>query len=182
MPDTKDKLSPLSITLHWIIGLTIIGLMVVGWYMDNFKAYDLYDWHKSIGILIFVFILIRVIWRLIQGFPEPVNVMDKLQTAVAKLVHWVLLLASLAFPISGMMMSGAGGHGLHVFGIELLAENHDPVSGKTVPINETVAGFGSDVHGVLLWVVIVALILHIGGALKHHFLDKDRTLLRMLGK
>lgn len=182
MQDSNNKLSPLTIALHWIVGLTILTLMAVGWYMEEFKAYGLYDIHKSIGIIILAFVLVRVIWRLKKGFPEPVSPVDHLQHMVAKLVHWVLLLGTLAFPISGMMMSGGGGHGLAVFGIQLLAENHDPITGKTIPLNENAAALGAEVHGILLWVLIVALVLHIGGALKHHLMDKDRTLLRMLGR
>lgn len=182
MSDTKEKLSPLSIALHWTVGLTIIGLMAVGWYMETYEAYGLYYWHKSIGILIFAFVLVRVIWRLKQGFPQPVGAMDKLQLMLSKLVHWVLLLGTLAFPISGMMMSGAGGHGLSLFGLELLAKNKDLVTGKTVPLNAELAQMGANMHGILLWVILGALVLHIGGALKHHLIDKDRTLLRMFGK
>lgn len=182
MPDTKDTLSPITIALHWLIALTIITLMAVGWYMQTYEVYSLYGWHKSFGILIFAFIAVRVVWRLMQGFPEPVSPMDKLQHMVSKVVHWVLLLGTLAFPLSGMMMSGAGGHGLDLFGVELLAKNVDAVTGKVAPLNADVASMGKSVHGIMLWVFIVAIALHIAGALKHHLFDKDRTLLRMLGR
>lgn len=182
MNDNPNKLSALSIFLHWTVGITLIALMAVGWYMETNEVYSLYDIHKSIGIIIFVFIFVRVVWRLMKGFPKPVSQMDALQTILSKIVHWVLLLGTLAFPISGMIMSGAGGHGLEVFGLELLAPNIDPETGRSVAINGELAGMGREVHGILLWVFIVALVLHIGGALKHHFIDKDGTLKRMLGK
>ena len=53
MRDTKEKLSNLTITLHWIVGLTVITLAVIGVYMSENEAFELYPIHKSIGVLIF---------------------------------------------------------------------------------------------------------------------------------
>lgn len=182
MQDTKQRLSHISISLHWLIALTIISLMAVGWYMDTYEDYDLYPIHKSIGIIIFVFVLIRVIWRLKNGWPSPLSTQQRIEHILAKLVHWVLLVSTLLFPISGMMMSGAGGHGLAVFGWQLLAKNLDPVTGKTAPLNAQAAEIGANMHGILLWVVLIALALHLAGVIKHQIVYKDGTLSRMLGK
>ena len=89
------------------------------------------------------------------------------------------IIAKVLYPISGMMMSGAGGHGLSVFGFELLAQNVDPISGKKVVLNETIASIGHNLHGKLVWIVIGIIVLHAVGALKHHFIDKDETIRRM---
>ena len=85
--------------------------------------------------------------------------------------------------ISGLMASVLGGHGLSVFGLEVFAPNYsveDPE--KTLPINYELSKAGGAIHFYLGYTVIVALLLHIAGALKHHFVDKDGTLKRMLGK
>jgi cytochrome b561 len=67
MRDTKDKLSNLTIFLHWVVGLTIIALAAVGVYMSENEAFELYPIHKSIGVLIFAVIIVRVYWRFVNG-------------------------------------------------------------------------------------------------------------------
>lgn len=178
----NNQLSRKSIALHWVVAIGMISLLAVGWYMESIEVYGLYDIHKSSGILLLAVILFRVVWRLKQGFPEPLGESKKSELFLAKLTHWGLLIATLAFPISGMMMSGAGGHGLDIFGLVLLPENVDAVSGRAVAHSKEVASLGHQAHGILMWVVLGLLALHVAGALKHHFVYKDKTLTRMLGK
>ncbi len=177
--DTKQKFSKLTVILHWTVALIIIGLLVVGTYMEENEVYSLYDIHKSIGILIFAIILIRVIWRLKNGFPKPLGKAKAWEVTLSKIVHWVLLIGTILFPISGMMLSGLGGHGLPLFGMELVAPNY--VDGQAVPINADLAKLGHQMHGALAKIMILAIILHVAGALKHVFVYKDGTLRRMLG-
>lgn len=176
------RLSAKTKILHGIVGLGMICLITVGIYMEEFEVYALYDIHKSFGVIILAFALFRVINRIKEGWPEPVSQSDKLQMLVAKIIHWGLILSTLLYPISGMMMSGGGGHGIKVFGLELVAANYDAVSGDAIPLNETVASIGHTLHGSLTEVVIAFIVLHVVGALKHHFIDKDETLKRMFTK
>ena len=67
--DTEEKLSAVTVGLHWLIGITIISLIAVGIYMEENEIFFLYPIHKSIGILIFLFVLIRVVWRIANGWP-----------------------------------------------------------------------------------------------------------------
>ncbi len=173
MKDTAERFSHITISLHWLIGLSIIGLLAVGIYMERTEAFALYPIHKSFGITIFVFILIRAVWRMMNGWPKPVGNHQAWEITLAKLSHWVLLIASILMPISGMMMSGAGGHGVEVWGMTLIAKTEDK--------NELLAGLGHQAHGLLGWVLIVTVALHVAGALKHHVMDGDGTLRRMLG-
>lgn len=183
MRDTKEKFSHATIGLHWLVGLTIISLLSVGIYMEEFEAYDLYPIHKSIGMLIFAIILIRVVWRLTNGWPAPAANYKKWEHNLAIVVHWTLLIGTIIFPISGMVMSGAGGHGLAIFGLEVYPHNPDPLDPTSViPFNETMAGIAHEIHEILGKVFILAISLHIAGAFKHHLMDKDGTLRRMLGK
>jgi len=182
MADTKSKLSPITVTLHWIVALTIIGLLAVGIIMDEFEVRSLYPLHKSVGVIIFVVILLRVMWRIKNGWPQPVREYQKWEQALSKVVHYVLLLGSVIIPITGMMMSGGGGHGINVFGLELLASNPDPANpGKVLPLNASIGSLGHELHGLVAYVLIGALVLHVSGALKHHVMDGDGTLRRMLG-
>ncbi|MGI9310025.1 MAG: cytochrome b, partial [bacterium] len=144
--------------------------------------YFLYTPHKSVGVLIFAVILARVWWRAINGFPSAVDGVPAWQRLVARAVHWVLLIGTVLMPISGMTLSIVGGHGLPMFALELIAPNLDPASGKAVAYNETLANFAHAVHGRVGDAMMIAVVLHVLGAIKHHFIDRDGTLRRMLGK
>ena len=67
--DTKQKLSSTTVWLHWIIAIMIIGLLIVGVYMEENEVYRLYPIHKSLGVIVFGFVIIRVIWRIKNGWP-----------------------------------------------------------------------------------------------------------------
>ena len=73
MNETKDKLSSVTILLHWVVAVTIIALLGVGIYMTENEAYSLYDIHKAVGVIIFLLIIARVFWRIKQGWPPPVR-------------------------------------------------------------------------------------------------------------
>jgi cytochrome b561 len=181
--DTREKLSPLTIALHWIIAVGIIGLLAVGFYMSMYEAYGLYDLHKSIGICIFAVILVRVIWRIKNGWPAPVRDYPVWEHRLSRLTFWILILGSVLMPISGFIFSGAGGFGVEVFGVTLAPANPDPLDPtKVIPFNEMMSDMGHETHEFIGNLMAIALLLHISGALKHHLIDKDRTLLRMLGK
>ncbi len=147
--------------------------------MTETETFFLYPIHKSIGIIVFAFAICRVVIRIKEGWPKPVGKNTAMQLLMAKAVHWGLITITVLYPLSGMMMSGAGGHGLNIFGLELLGSNYDAVSGKAIALNQSVAGLGHEIHGLLTWVAIAFIIAHIAGALKHHFIDKDDTIRRM---
>ncbi|MBL4584894.1 MAG: cytochrome b [Pseudomonadales bacterium] len=183
MKDTLDKLSTPTIALHWLVGVVIVFMIPVAIYMADYEVFFLYPIHKSIGVTLFVFIIARVVWRVINGWPKPVSEYQKWEQILAKIVHWVLIVGTVLLPISGMTMSGAGGYGIPWFGLELMAMNVDPNDVTVVlPINELAAEIGHEIHHLLAIVMSVSILLHIAGALKHHFIDKDKTLQRMVGK
>jgi cytochrome b561 len=180
--DTYNKLSTMTVLLHWFVGFGIIALMAVGIYMEETEAFALYPIHKSIGILMLGVILYRVIWRILNGWPKPVSNYKQIEKFMSATVHWVLILGTILFPLSGMIMSHAGGYGLAVFGYEVAAMNFDPTdTTKIMANNETVAQIANTVHSVLAKVMMLAIMLHIAGALKHHIFDMDGTFKRMKG-
>jgi len=183
MLDNHQKLSKTTVLLHWLVAIIMISLLSVGVYMAETETYFLYPIHKSIGVLIIIPVVWRVVWRIKNGWPSELSVASALQHTVAKLVHWVLILGTVLMPVSGMLMSGMGGHGIEVFGLELMAMNFNPDDAKEVmPINGALAGLGHEAHEIIGYILIAAVVLHIAGALKHELLDKDGTLRRMFGK
>lgn len=180
--DTRTKLTRTTITLHWIVGITIISLIAAGIYMEENEAYALYFWHKSFGVLIVLFVIARIVWRAKSGWPPHVGEYSSIEKLLSKTVHWLLIIGTVLMPVSGMMMSGFGGHGIPLFGIELMAPNPDPADPQSMlPVNETLAGLGHRLHGIGGNVLIAAIVLHVVGAIKHQTVDKDGTLRRMFG-
>ena len=183
MRDTKQKLTPVTIALHWFVGISFLVVLTVGFFMANTQTYSLYPLHKSFGALLFFFVVLRVVWRVMNGWPVPLKDDNKLELLVAKLVHWTLIIGTVLMPLSGMTMSAAGGRGVFIFGWQLFAANPDPVNpAKVVAINEAVASAASSAHSIIGWVMVIAILAHIAGAIKHHHIFKNDTLLRMKGK
>lgn len=183
MSGAYSTLSKPTIILHWTVALIMIGEIGVGLYMKTFELIPIYPWHKAIGVLAMVIILARVVWRLKKGWPKPVSDYQKHEQFLSKIIHWVLILGTLIMPISGLMLSGAGGYGVYVFGFELIPDNiQTEPTFKVIPYNATIAGLGHWLHEIVGYALIAAITLHIVGALKHHIIDRDSTIRRMLGQ
>ena len=180
--DTHSKLSTNTLVLHWLVGIMMIGLLATGIYMEENGVFALYPWHKSFGVLIATFVVLRVIWRVKNGWLSPVSDYTKIETLLSRLVHYVLIIGTVLMPVSGFIMSAMGGHGVDFFGMELFARNPDPADPKEViALNGTLAGMGHNIHEYAGIAILVGAFLHVVGALKHHIIDKDGTLRRMLG-
>ena len=180
--DTPSKLSTQTISLHWIVGTLMLMLLLTGVYMEQTAAYALYPWHKSFGVIAFGLVVLRVLWRMKNGWPPPIRDYPRWETVLSKIVHYLLLIGTVIMPISGFMMSALGGHGVALFGLELVARNPDPMNPEEViPLHAFLANLAHTVHGIAGYSILVGVFLHIAGALKHHSIDKDGTLRRMLG-
>lgn len=178
--DTIAQLSKTTFFLHWLIAITIIGLLASGLYMVEVKDYDMYFWHKSFGIAIFGFVIFRIIWRFANGFPRPLGNQPHYLQLIAKFTHIILLLFTFIMPLSGLIMSSMGGYGLNLFGLELLGQNI--ISGQIEPINKDISFTAKNIHNIAGIIFIGLIVIHISAALKHHYWDKDDTLNRMLSR
>ena len=181
-PDTTSQLSPTTIALHWIVGVGVIGMLTLGIYMAETETWALYPWHKSFGVLIFFVILLRVIWRMKSGWPAPVERFHSAELLLIRTVQFTLLAGTLLMPLSGFLMSALGGSGVAVFGLEIVPFNPDPDNPAMPQAHHgPLASFFHTMHTWVAWILVIALVLHVAGALKHHLLDRDGTLRRMLG-
>lgn len=173
----NNKLSKPTIALHWITGLLFIGVLSLGLYVESLsrspEKFELLGIHKSLGLIVLVVAAIRLSWRLKEGAISSISSLPPAQAILAKAVHHLLLLGTLLMPISGLMMSIGGGRAIMLFDLELIS------AGEKI---EWLGGLGSNIHGIAAYVIIATLLLHIAGALKHQFMDKDGTISRMLGK
>ena len=177
------KLDRVTLSLHWLVALGIVFLMSLGFYMATVRDHSLFQMHKEWGVLLFVIILLRVWWRLKTGWPKPVSDHFSWEHKLSKVVHWTLLISTILMPIFGMVNSGFSGYGIAIFGVEIIPMNFDIVEpSKIVPFDLFWKQFGVISHVITAYILLTAIILHLAGALKHHFIDKDLTLLRMLNR
>ena len=178
MKDSLEKFTLTTVGFHWIIAIAIIGMLAFGMYIEDLprspEKGELMGIHKSIGVIILVFASLRIIWRMINKFPIPLSTMPKWQERMASLTHWVLIAGTAFMPISGIIMNIGGGRSLRVFGYELMVGSGEK--------NEFLSEIGHIVHGLGSKLLILFIVLHILGAVKHHFIDKDGTISRMAGR
>ncbi len=177
-------MSKLAIALHWLIALVILGLIAFGLFMVRTESFPLYHLHKSVGLLVFLAIIPRAVWRLKSGLPHPVRPFTRIEHLGATLVHWSLLACTVAMPLTGMLYSAASGHGFGVFSLELFPTHHGDPSNpvEETPFDSRLADLGQSAHHWVGWILLGLIGLHIAGAFKHHFIDRDHTLARMLGR
>lgn len=181
--DSKDELSPATIALHWLIAAAILSLIALGIYMVQTESWHLYDLHKSIGLIAFAAIVARVAWRLKNRLPQPVRTPSRFEHLAASAAHWTLLACTVALPLTGMLYSGASGHGFGIFGWRLFPENTQiGKDGDALPFHAGLSDLGQRLHGILGYFLLALIVLHVAAALKHHVIDRDATLTRMLGK
>ena len=168
-----------SISLHWLFVVVVVGLFILGVWMTDLSYYD--DWyrlgpdiHRSVGILFFILLLFRVYWRATNIKPDDEPGTGHLQSKAAHGVHVLLDVMLFAIVISGYLISTADGRAIDVFGwFEVPALIHLDIENL------------EDKAGAVHWYLALALSglvgLHALAALKHHFIDHDRTLAKMLG-
>jgi cytochrome b561 len=168
-----------SILLHWLVALSVFGLFGLGYWMVGLDYYSSWykpapDLHKSIGLVLFVVMLGRVVWRRVSPPPVSLPNHDALTRKASKLGHAFLYVGLFVLMISGYLISTADGRGIAVFGLFEV-----PATLTSIPRQEDVAGL---VHEYLAWALVIFAGVHALAALKHHFIDRDRTLLRMFGR
>lgn len=178
MLDKKHALSPITISLHWIIAIGIILMLAFGLYLDQLnnspRKSQLIEIHKLFGFAVFLLVLIRISWRALNGFPEPVDDLKTWELSLSRTIHWLLLLSTVLMPVSGIMISLGLGYSIPVLGITEIG----PLSER----NKLVSDTGYLIHKNLAYIFIGLIAIHVSGAVKHHWIDKGRTLDRMLAR
>ncbi len=164
----------ISILLHWVTAIVIILLWFIGKGIldaSTEEANAQRQLHVSIAASAWIVILLRVIWRLRSGHPH-IKGQSQFIHQVAKITHYVMLIAILLMLLSGPMMVWSGGHSILIFGWLSIP--------GPVGESESIRDFAWFIHSnsalLLLWLVL----LHIGGALKHLMFHSDDTIARMI--
>lgn len=175
LKNTENEYGCVAKGFHWVIALLILGLIPLGLYMGGLMPpfkYEVYDYHKSFGILVLLLAILRVVWRLLSPAPAHLPTHKPWEVMLAKGTHVLLYLGMIGIPLSGWMMSSAGGHPVALFGLELPA---------LVSKGASIGKVAKEMHEILPFVLLGILALHVAGALKHKVVDKDTTMARMAG-
>ncbi len=172
---TSARYTPVAIALHWLLALMIFGSLGLGTLMADMSfsplRLKLYNWHKWAGVTILVLSALRLLWRLTHRPPaEPP--MPAWQARAARLAHAGLYLLSFAVPLAGWAYSSAAGFPIVWFGVLPLPD--------FVPADRELAEAVKPLHKSLAWALTALIVAHVAAALKHHFVDRDGLLLRML--
>ena len=196
MNNAPTRYTKMAVILHWLIALGIFGMFALGWFMSDIPkeapkqlSFDLFNWgiytwqvpeeisprsfyfnlHKSFGVTIFALILLRIVWRLTHTPPALLNSYKAIERKLANGTHRLLYLLMLVLPLSGVIMAMYSKYGIKWFGMSFIKglDNN--------PMREIY----KSVHEIVGLILLAFVIVHILGALKHKFIDKDDTLNRM---
>jgi cytochrome b561 len=167
---------PLSKLLHWLVAISVLvqlplGLSLV--YLELGAWQDgLFNFHKSLGVLIFVLMVLRLLNRIVVGAPSPEPTIAPWQRMVSSAVHGALYLLLIAQPVVGYLANATFGASAPFFG---MFEIPAPVAANEAWANRLFA-----LHGWLGLILLVLVVVHIAAALQHYFIRKDGVLQRML--
>ena len=172
-PPTRYSLP--AIALHWLLALLILGSLGIGFYMTGLSMsptrLKLYNWHKWAGVTILALSAARLLWRLTHQPPADPP-MPAWQAQAAHAAHWALYVLFFAVPLVGWAYSSAAGFPIVWFGVLPLPDFVSPDKALAEAIKPW--------HGRLAYLLAFVVLLHVAAALKHHFVDRDGLLLRML--
>ncbi|KJV28733.1 cytochrome b [Luteibacter yeojuensis] len=167
--------STVAKTFHWLMALLILGNGAFAFYMDGLKPslnkINMFALHKSIGLTVLALFVLRLAWKMLDRRP-PDEPAPRWQQLAAHVVHGFLYLLIVAIPLSGWAFNSA-----HGFPLQYFKQFNLPA---LVEKNEELSNTLGTVHVYLFWLLLLVLVAHVGGALKHHFIDRDDTLRRML--
>ena len=166
----------LSKALHWIIVLLIINQWVIGMRADSLPLgmakLQALAWHKSFGITILGLAVVRLVWRLMNPVPDLSAETKPWERVLAKISHLLLYALIFALPLTGWIMSSAKNFPVSWFRLFQLPDLVAP--------NEALFQQMRSLHHSLFALLVVVAALHVAGALKHHFIDRNDVLRRML--
>lgn len=171
-----------AIILHWTIAILIIGLLIAGLVMttdgllDKSTRIAVYQLHKSVGLTVLVLSVLRILWRLTHKAPPLPAHLKWYERIGAKATHLLFYALIILLPLSGWAMTSSTPTGFPTFWFGLFEWPHLP----GVEGNPQAHEAAQEGHEVMAWIIIAALFLHIGAALKHHIIDRDNILSRML--
>ena len=176
MTDAPARYGAVAIVLHWLVVVLIIASWALGLYMVELpfspQKLKYISWHKWLGVTIFMVALCRIVWRVTHPAPPPPDAMPSWQRTVMGVSHLLLYLLTLAIPLSGWLFSSASGVPTVYLGWAQLPD--------LVVKDKLFAELLRQAHVLLNVTLFIIVCIHVAAALKHHFIDRDDVLVRIL--
>ena len=174
--NTRDTWGAVARGFHWLIATLVLAQFVIGTIAEEMKLtptkLDLFVWHKSIGVTILLLAVLRLAWRFGNPPPAPPAGTPGWERKLAALAHWLLYALIFAVPLSGWWVSDASRVPFNAFFFLPMPD--------FIATDRALQEAAAEVHEALTITLLVVVILHIGAALRHHFLLRDDVLRRML--
>ena len=173
MAEPRNRYSIVSLILHWLIAALVVTQVALITVYESTESRDFVNAHKSVGLTILVLTLVRLGWRIANpAIPLP-DTMRRWEKLLARATHVLFYAFMIGMPLVGWAASSAGGRDIQWFG--LFPWPMLPIDG-----GREVAGQLMDMHELAAKALYVLIALHVAGALKHHFVDRDNVLHRMI--
>ena len=174
--NSTESFNPWVKRIHGLMAVAMIAAIAIILYADELPKgpgkFELYFWHKSLGVALGMLVIARIVMVVKLGKPQPLGA--GIQKLAAVWGHRLLYLAMVIMPISGLTMSYAGGHSIPFFGLFTISGAEEKLS--------ALAGIAHETHEITGNILIALIVIHIVAGLYHHFVMKDDTLKRMFGK
>lgn len=171
----KQAFSRSTRVLHWLVALHMIGLIGLGWWMIGLTFYSSWYYlapylHKSFGVVVFLLGVLLLLAKL-RKRPAALESHSGIEKLASKIAHLVLFASLITIPVSGYVFTTFTGEGISFFSLFDIP--------AVLVVSQTVRDWAIDFHIYASYGLLAVIVAHIGGALKHHFWDRDSTLRRM---
>lgn len=176
----STRYTTVAIFLHWIIAVSIILMLASGLSFDNIEMaksfkFNLYQWHKSLGLLVLIAVALRILWRLFHQPPALPVSFPKWEAIASKLGHLGLYVLMVAMPMSGWALVSSSSYGLPTIIFGAFEWPHLPNMAGNGEIHE----IAESAHAVMAWLLLGLVFVHIAAVAKHIIIDKVNLLPRM---
>lgn len=179
MSTNTNRYNSIAMTLHWLMAFFIVALLVIGKIMVDLPNTDpdkftLYQSHKSVGLMILVLTVLRILWRVMHTSPSLPADMPRWEQIAAKATQGILYLMMVAIPLTGWAIASTSSSGIPTMWFGLFEVPMLPLGNA-----EDTHELAEEAHELLGNITILLLLLHVAAALKHHFWDRNDVLKSM---
>lgn len=175
-----NRYTSVAIILHWIMAVSFLLMLGSGFVMENVEIakslkFNMFQWHKSLGLLLLAAFVLRLIWRLLHKPPAYKFHMPRWEAIAAKGGHVLLYVLMFIMPLSGWIMVSSSSYGLPTIIFGLFEWPHIP----KIAGNDAINGASREVHTILAIIVALVIAGHVAAVIKHYVMDKQNLLTRM---
>lgn len=179
-PDSVTHYPTVSVILHWAMALAFVamlasGILMTGDVLPKKLTFQMYQWHKSLGVILLLLFFVRIFWRLTHKVPALPESFSKPERFAAKLGHFGFYVLMFSIPMAGWIMVSSSPYGISTYVFDVFKWPHIGF----VEGNSDIYKISKEVHEILGYVFIGVITLHVSAVIKHGVLKKENLLLRI---